>query len=88
MKGDPQLKLVIQWLAASLAGIPKLIYYTTGNSSLSKLDTVCRVLMDRHWSVGDLAAATLRFSLQTIEEKIEGKNTLFEDIIGMDKPSP
>ncbi|KOC70768.1 Poly(ADP-ribose) glycohydrolase [Habropoda laboriosa] len=88
LKGNPQLKLVIQWLAASLAGVPKLIYYTTGNPSLSKLDTVCRVLMDRHWSVGDLAAATLRFALHTIEERTEGRNTLFEEIIGMDKPSP
>lgn len=82
------MKLVIQWLAASLAGVPKLMYYTAGNPSLSKLDTVSRVLMDRHWSVGDLAAATLRFALQTIEERIEGRNTLFEEIIGMDKPSP
>ncbi|XP_076547457.1 uncharacterized protein LOC117608472 isoform X2 [Osmia lignaria lignaria] len=88
LKGDPQLKLVIQWLAASLAGVPKLIYYTTGNPSLSKLDTVSRVLMDRHWSVGDLAAATLRFSLYAIEEQAGGKNTLFEEIIGMEKSSP
>lgn len=44
--------------------------------------------MDRHWSVGDLAAATLRFALHTIEERTEGRNTLFEEIIGMDKPSP
>ncbi|XP_016920625.1 uncharacterized protein LOC108003054 isoform X4 [Apis cerana] len=88
LKGDPQLKLVIQWLAASLAGVPKLIYYTTGNPSLSKLDTISRVLMDRHWSVGDLAAATLRFALHIIEERTEGRNTLFEEIIGMDKPSP
>ena len=88
MKGDPQLKLVIQWLAASLAGVPKLIYYTTGNPNLTKLDTVTRVLMDRHWSVGDLAAATLRFALQTMEQRIEGRNTLFEEIIGMEKPSP
>lgn len=88
LKGDPQLKLVIQWLAASLAGVPKLIYFTAGNSKLSKLDTVCRVLVDRHWSVGDLVAATLRFALRTIEERTEGRNTLFEEIIGMDKPSP
>ncbi|XP_033219409.1 uncharacterized protein LOC117174413 isoform X2 [Belonocnema kinseyi] len=88
LKGDPQLKLVIQWLAASLAGVPRLIYYTSGNSTLSKLDTVSRVLMDRHWSVGDLAAATLRFAIQTIEERLEGRNSLFEDLIGMDKPSP
>ncbi|XP_026670453.1 uncharacterized protein LOC108626129 isoform X2 [Ceratina calcarata] len=88
LKGDPQLKLVIQWLAASLAGVPKLIYFTAGNTKLSKLDTVCRVLVDRHWSVGDLVAATLRFALRTIEERTEGRNTLFEEIIGMDKPSP
>lgn len=37
LKGDPQLKLVIQWLAASLAGVPRLIYYTSGNPSLSKV---------------------------------------------------
>lgn len=82
------MKLVIQWLAASLAGVPKLVYYTTGNPSLSKLDTVSRVLMDRHWSVGDLAAATLRFALCAIEEQTGGKNTLFEEIIGMEKSSP
>ncbi|KYN32482.1 Poly(ADP-ribose) glycohydrolase [Trachymyrmex septentrionalis] len=88
LKGDPQLKLVIQWLASSLAGTPRLIYYTSGNPSLSKLDTVSRVLIDRRWSVGDLAAATLRYAMHTIEERMEGKNSLFEEIIGMDKSSP
>ncbi|XP_012272786.1 uncharacterized protein LOC105695623 isoform X2 [Orussus abietinus] len=88
LKGDPQLKLVIQWLAASLSGAPRLIYYTCGHPNLSKLDTVSRVLMDRHWSVGDLAAATLRFALQSIEEKSISRNSLFEELIGMDKPSP
>ncbi|XP_011635216.1 uncharacterized protein LOC105425911 isoform X2 [Pogonomyrmex barbatus] len=88
LKGDPQLKLVIQWLASSLAGTPRLIYYTSGNPNLSKLDTVSRVLIDRRWSVGDLAAATLRYAMQTIEERAEGRNNLFEEIIGMDKSSP
>ncbi|OXU28965.1 hypothetical protein TSAR_015795 [Trichomalopsis sarcophagae] len=88
LKGDPQLKLVIQWLAASLAGAPRLIYYTFGHSTLTKLDTVSRVLTDRQWSVGDLAAVALRFSVQTIEKRLEGRNSLFEELIGMDKPSP
>ncbi|KYM89815.1 Poly(ADP-ribose) glycohydrolase [Atta colombica] len=88
LKGDPQLKLVIQWLASSLAGTPRLIYYTSGNSNLSKLDTVSRVLIDRRWSVGDLAAATLRYAMHAIEERMAGKNSLFEEIIGMDKSSP
>ncbi|KAK2579661.1 hypothetical protein KPH14_011584 [Odynerus spinipes] len=88
LKGDPQLKLVVQWLAASLAGVPRLIYYTSGNCSLSKLDTISRVLLDRHWSVGDLAAAALKFSLQAIEKRVENKSNLFEDLIGMDKLTP
>lgn len=111
LKGDAQLKLVIQWLASSLAGTPRLIYYTCGNPNLSKvkrndtsllpnfslfslivkfafqLDTVSRVLIDRRWSVGDLAAATLKYAMQTIEERVEGKS-LFEEIIGMDKSGP
>ncbi|XP_011496990.1 PREDICTED: uncharacterized protein LOC105361492 [Ceratosolen solmsi marchali] len=87
LKGDPQLKLIVQWLAASIAGVPRLIYYTFSHSKLTKLDTVSRVLTDRQWSVGDLAAATLRFSLQTIEETLEGSNSLFEELIGIDKPS-
>ncbi|XP_011303970.1 uncharacterized protein [Fopius arisanus] len=88
LKGDPQLKLVIQWLAASLAGVPRLIYYTCGHTSLSKLDTVSRVLTDRRWSVGDLSTAMLRFAVHTLEDRVKGRNSLFEELIGVDKPSP
>ena len=42
--GDPQFKVLIQWLAASIANVPSLIYYTCSRESLSKLDTVVRVL--------------------------------------------
>ncbi|KAJ9579494.1 hypothetical protein L9F63_004842 [Diploptera punctata] len=63
--GDPQLKLVIQWLAASVAGVPCLYYYTCGHHRLLKLDTVCRVLLDRQWTVGELVSAMLRFSQTT-----------------------
>lgn len=35
--GDPQLKLVLQWLAASVAGVPCLYYYTCGHHRLLKV---------------------------------------------------
>lgn len=35
--GDVQLKLVIQWMAASLAGLPVLVYYTSGHEKLTKV---------------------------------------------------
>lgn len=37
--GDVQLKLVIQWMAASVAGVPELLYYTAGNEKLTKVYT-------------------------------------------------
>ncbi|XP_059350663.1 uncharacterized protein LOC130693764 isoform X2 [Daphnia carinata] len=59
--GDAQLKSMLQWMAASRSGAPCLVYYTAGASSVVKLDIVCRVIMDRQWTVGDLAGALLRY---------------------------
>lgn len=76
-----QLKVIIQWLAASVAGAPTLTYYTAGHKELAKLDTVCRILVDRKWTVKDLTQAALRYSSRIIRGK-EVELTLFEDIIG------
>lgn len=38
--GDVQLKLVIQWMAASLAGLPVLVYYTSGHEKLTKVQFI------------------------------------------------
>lgn len=37
LQGDVQLKLVIQWMSASLAGLPILIYNTSGHEKLAKV---------------------------------------------------
>ncbi|XP_076271229.1 uncharacterized protein LOC143203021 isoform X4 [Rhynchophorus ferrugineus] len=83
-KGDVQLKVVIQWMAASVAGAPSLIYYTYKHQQLAKLDTVCRILIDRKWTVKDLAEATLRYSNHVLRGK-ELSGTLFEELICADK---
>ncbi|XP_042215967.1 uncharacterized protein LOC121862087 isoform X2 [Homarus americanus] len=62
LRGDHQLKAMLQWAAASKAGSPKLIYYTYGDQNTVKLDIVCRLLGDRGWRVGDLVATLLRYS--------------------------
>lgn len=138
-RGDVQLKLVIQWMAASLAGLPVLVYYTSGHQKLAKvcicllfsievhssasyfflihessmrnnlkkisilnpnlpfliqlqLDTVCRVLLDRKWTVGELAAATLDYAKDildyddktndaTVDNAVE--QCFFEKLIGI-----
>ncbi|XP_053659526.1 uncharacterized protein LOC128708573 [Anopheles marshallii] len=89
-RGDVQLKMVIQWMAASVAGLPYLSYYTAGNEKLSKLDTICRVLKDRKWTVGELAAATLSHARDILEDPFYYNNDrnycmFFEKLIGLER---
>ncbi|BES95528.1 Poly (ADP-ribose) glycohydrolase (PARG) [Nesidiocoris tenuis] len=84
--GEPQLKLMIQWLAASVALLPHILYFTAENSELNKLDTVCRVLLDRQWSVGELISAVLKYCEMTIfNPENQDPLDLFEQIIGIDE---
>lgn len=85
-KGEVQLKVIIQWLAASVSGVPSIIYYTSGHGELASLDTVYRILRDRKWTVKDLADATLKYSARMIEGRNEN-STLFEELIGVDRNS-
>lgn len=56
-----------------------------------QLDTVCRVLLDRKWTVGELAAATLDYAKDILEyddktsdATIEtSERCLFEKLIGI-----
>ncbi|CAH2068829.1 unnamed protein product, partial [Iphiclides podalirius] len=86
-RGHPQLKLLLQWLAASVAGVPALIYYTCGNEKLFKLDTLVRVLVDRKWTVGQLTRAVLKFARQILHEPhvIPDNHSLFDELIGIEK---
>uniref|UniRef100_A0A146LEU2 poly(ADP-ribose) glycohydrolase n=1 Tax=Lygus hesperus TaxID=30085 RepID=A0A146LEU2_LYGHE len=85
-KGEPQLKLLIQWLAASVALLPHILYFTAENSELNKLDTVCRVLLDRQWSVGELITSVLKYCEQKIFQPDDHDALdLFEQIIGIDE---
>ncbi|XP_018336624.1 uncharacterized protein LOC108745068 isoform X2 [Agrilus planipennis] len=82
--GEVQLKVIIQWLAASVAGVPSLTYYTFGHAKLTKLDTVCRILIDRKWTVKDLVEATLQYASHVLlGRSVNG--TLFEDLIGVER---
>ncbi|CAG4963284.1 unnamed protein product [Parnassius apollo] len=86
-RGHPQLKLLLQWLAASVAGVPALIYYTFGNEKLFKLDTLVRVLVDRKWTVGQLTRAVLKYARQILHEPhvIPENHSLFDELIGIEK---
>ncbi|XP_027167124.1 poly(ADP-ribose) glycohydrolase 1-like [Coffea eugenioides] len=52
--GDPQLKAIIQWLAASQALRPFILYHTFGLETLEVLDQVTRWIISHEWTVGEL----------------------------------
>ncbi|XP_011550648.3 uncharacterized protein LOC105382460 isoform X1 [Plutella xylostella] len=86
LQGHPQLKMLVQWLAASVAGVPALIYYTYGNEKLFKLDTLVRVLVDRKWTVGQLARAMLKYARRKLHDPCApDSQTLFDELIGIEK---
>lgn len=62
-RGDPELKFVIQWIAASLSGRP-LIYCTFDDSRVSEIKDFIRLVVSHTPSVGVLfksLVASLKF---------------------------
>ncbi|EDO46111.1 predicted protein [Nematostella vectensis] len=60
-RGDPQLKAVLQWLAASVAGCPVLVYHTYGYGEMSKFFMVQQSLRQRNTRVCDVMRVVSRF---------------------------
>ncbi|EPS57489.1 hypothetical protein M569_17327, partial [Genlisea aurea] len=52
--GDPQLKAMIQWMAASESSRPSVAYHTLGVKELGRLEEVVKWIGDREWGVGDV----------------------------------
>ncbi|XP_078447402.1 poly(ADP-ribose) glycohydrolase 1-like isoform X7 [Wolffia australiana] len=52
--GDLEIKSMIQWLAASQAGRPFILYNTFGVKALQRLEEVTQFLLENGWTVGDL----------------------------------
>lgn len=88
--GDVQLKFILQWMAASLSG-SKLIYHTAGVEKLSRLDTICRILIDRKWSVGRLSRCTLKSNQYFLENPVQfvvdgtDDKDFFDRLLGIDR---
>ncbi|CAH8382027.1 unnamed protein product [Eruca vesicaria subsp. sativa] len=64
--GDPELKAMIQWLAASQAQRPFISYYTFGAEALENLDQVTKWILSHDWTVGDLWNMVLEYSAQRL----------------------
>ncbi|CAJ1926507.1 unnamed protein product [Sphenostylis stenocarpa] len=60
--GDPVVKTIIQWLAASQALRPFIAYYTFGLEALQSLDEVAHWILSQRWTVGDLWNMLVEYS--------------------------
>ncbi|PIA25111.1 hypothetical protein AQUCO_12500020v1 [Aquilegia coerulea] len=65
--GDAEIKAVIQWLAASQALRPFIMYYTFQEEVLQYLDQVTAWIVSHGWTVGDLWNMLLEYSSQRIK---------------------
>ncbi|KAL6344172.1 hypothetical protein AAG906_031886 [Vitis piasezkii] len=64
--GDPELKTIIQWLAASQALRPFISYHTFGVEALKTLDEVIQWILSHKWTVGDLWDMLVEYSTQRL----------------------
>ncbi|KAG8369346.1 hypothetical protein BUALT_Bualt14G0001800 [Buddleja alternifolia] len=77
--GDPQVKTIIQWLAASQALRPFVLYCTFNLEGLQKLKRVVQWILSRNWTVGELWNVLVEYSTKRL--KGETKLGLFNWLI-------
>lgn len=70
--GDPELKTIIQWLAASQALRPFISYHTFGIEALHNLDQVSEWILSHEWTVGDLWNMLVDYS----SKRLKGETNL------------
>ncbi|XP_041350865.1 uncharacterized protein LOC121369852 [Gigantopelta aegis] len=66
--GDPQLKCMLQWIAASEVHIPSMHYYTFDDPRLEQIEEVIALIESLQWTVGDLVTAVEKYCVRELDE--------------------
>ncbi|KAM7279114.1 hypothetical protein ACFE04_006248 [Oxalis oulophora] len=69
--GDPELKAMIQWLAASQALRPFILYYTFGVKELQSLEQASKWILLHQWTVGDLWSMLVEYLLKRFKSETD-----------------
>ncbi|KAJ1292745.1 hypothetical protein BS78_01G013900 [Paspalum vaginatum] len=64
--GNPEIKSMIQWIAASQALRPFVNYYTFEDASLERLEEVIQWILLHGWTVGELWHMLIEYSSQRL----------------------
>ncbi|XP_067948574.1 mucin-4-like [Watersipora subatra] len=67
--GDPQLKSLLQWAAATKAGCPKLLYYPFGDVKVADLHSVVQKLRGR--TIGSMLLLVSTYCAMRVEKQTE-----------------
>ncbi|KAF6137522.1 hypothetical protein GIB67_031801 [Kingdonia uniflora] len=67
--GDPEIKTIIQWLAASQALRPFILYHTFEEESLQSLEQVSNWILTHEWTVGELWNMLAVYSSQRLKNE-------------------
>ncbi|XP_066364524.1 poly(ADP-ribose) glycohydrolase 1-like [Miscanthus floridulus] len=65
--GNPEIKSMIQWIAASQALRPFVNYYTFEDASLERLEEVIQWILRHGWTVGELWHMLIEYSSQRLK---------------------
>ena len=69
--GNAQFKALLQWIAASMAGCPALIYYTYNDPSVCQLEKVADLVYQAKWTVGQLMQFVVDVSQEILAQFTE-----------------
>ncbi|KAL8167829.1 hypothetical protein V2J09_009328 [Rumex salicifolius] len=67
--GDPEVKAMIQWIAASQASRSFISYYTFGLHALESMDQVTQWILFHEWTIGDLWNMLLEYGSQRLKRE-------------------
>ncbi|XP_031417034.1 A-kinase anchor protein 11 isoform X2 [Clupea harengus] len=81
---DPQLRSLLQWIAASIAELPVLHLGHHNNREIQQLPEVMQKVKERQWRIGELLQALLRYYEESqledpaLDSRMHGHKSLFQ----------
>ncbi|XP_036029040.1 A-kinase anchor protein SPHKAP isoform X4 [Onychomys torridus] len=74
---DAELRVTLQWIAASELGIPTIYFKKSQESKIEKFLDVVKLIHQKSWKVGDIFHAVVQYCKMHAEKK-EGTPSLFD----------
>ena len=79
--GDAKLKSLLQWIAASQAGCPALVYCSFHDENIAGLEEMKSFIVDHHLNVSDLMKLVMQYGEELYKKEDEMEDDIFEFIV-------